>query len=79
MVDLRDHKDKGILYRNTGNAVPIAYYDAAHNQYSSDRKAHHGNAIYLFGGPISVVIIPGIILSPRIGALGGVCNMGPFS
>ena len=47
-------KDKGILYRSDGNAVPIAYYDAAHNQYSSDRKAHHGNSIHLFGGPISV-------------------------
>ena len=40
--------------RDVGNAVPIAYYDVAHNQCSSDRKAHHGSAIYLFGGPISV-------------------------
>jgi hypothetical protein len=51
---LRDHKDKGILYRSDKNAVPVGYYDAAHNQYTSDRKAHHCNTIHLFGGPISV-------------------------
>ena len=27
---LRDHKDKGILYRSDKNAVPVGYYDAAH-------------------------------------------------
>ena len=31
---LRDHKDKGILYRSDKNAVPVGYYDAAHNQYT---------------------------------------------
>ena len=51
---LRDNQDTGILYRSDGNPIPIAYYDAAHNQYSSDRKAHHGSSIHLFGGPISV-------------------------
>ena len=51
---LRDHKDKGILYRSDKNAVPVGYYDVAHNQYTSDRKAHHCNTIHLFGGPISV-------------------------
>eukprot|EP01043_Picozoa_sp_COSAG02_P010357 COSAG02_NODE_363_length_23785_cov_21.830828_2_plen_268_part_00 len=47
-------QDKGILYRSDKNAVPVGYYDAAHNQYTSDRKAHHCNTIHLFGGPISV-------------------------
>ena len=32
---LRDNQDTGILYRSDGNPVPIAYYDAAHNQYTS--------------------------------------------
>ena len=36
----------------TGCTEPCIFYDAGHNQYSSDSKAHHGNVAVFAGGPV---------------------------
>ena len=38
---LRDNYKTGIRFYSNGNTEPCIFYDAGHNQYSSDCKAHH--------------------------------------
>ena len=49
---LRDNYKTGIRFYSNGNTGPYMCYDAGHNQYSSDSKAHHGNIVVFTGGPV---------------------------
>ena len=46
-----DYKEGSRFYSN-GSTVPFFHYDARHNQYASDSKAHHGHVAVFAGGPV---------------------------
>jgi hypothetical protein len=49
---LRNNKSRGIKYSSNGNDRPIFLYDSGHNQYTQDRRGHHGYTCNFAGGPI---------------------------
>jgi hypothetical protein len=49
---LRDNYKTGIRFYSNGCTEPCIFYDAGHNQYASDSKAHHGNVAVFAGGPV---------------------------
>jgi hypothetical protein len=52
LIWLRDHYKEGSRFYSNGNTVQFFHYDAGHNQYASDSKAHHGHVAVFAGGPV---------------------------
>ena len=52
LIWLRDHYKEGSRFYSNGSTVPFFHYDAGHNQYASDSKAHHGHVAVFAGGPV---------------------------
>ena len=49
---LRDNKEKGIIFKSSGNQVPIAFSDASNVENPIDGLVQAGHCVMLAGGPV---------------------------
>ena len=49
---LRDNKEKGIIFKSSGNQVPIAFSDASNVEDPIDGLVQAGHCVMLAGGPV---------------------------